>query len=101
MSETNASCLEVRMSKYEWSKCKRLFLEKEPIDYQGVNSGAVKAANGFACSTDNWLTKQIEGCVHQNGHTALFPKLIQKAREERVGFIIDRVHPSHSIRKPG
>ena len=81
--------------------CFLLFLNNETIDYQGVYSGAIEAAHCFPRGADNRLPKKIEGRVDKNGDAGLLPEFIEQPPEERIGLPADRMHASHSTRKPG
>lgn len=70
----------------------KLFNHEEVADGEGVDAGAIKAADGFARVGDEWFAEKIEGSVEEDGRGGVFAKFVEQTPETRVGIALDGVN---------
>ena len=70
----------------------KLLNEEEGAEGEGVDAGAVEAADGAARVGDEGLAKEIEGSVDENGGRSGFAEFVEEPPEERVGQFFDSVN---------
>jgi hypothetical protein len=70
---------------------RELLDDEEGAQSQGVDAGAVEAANGFAGIGDQWFAEQVEGGVDEDWGWGGLTEFVKEAPEAGVGVFFDRV----------
>jgi hypothetical protein len=68
-----------------------LFDEEEGTEGEGVDAGAVEAADGAAGVSDQGFAEEVEGGVDKNGGRGGFAEFVEKLPEEGIGVSFDGV----------
>ena len=69
-----------------------LFDEKKIADGQGVDAGAIKAADGLARIGNKRLAEEIEGGVEEDRGGRALAEFVEQAPEARIGLTFDSVN---------
>ena len=69
-----------------------LLHQEEGAEGEGVDAGAVEAADRAAGVGDEGLAKEIERGVDENGCGSRFAEFVEEFPEERIGLFVDGVN---------
>ena len=76
------------------------FTSKKGPEGEGVDAGAIEAADGAAGIGDQGLAEKVERGVDENGRGRRFAEFVQQLPENGVGVLLDGVH-AHQVSVEG
>ena len=74
-----------------WKNEERLLHEEEGAEGEGIDAGAVEAADGTARIGDQGFAKKIKGGVDKDGGGGGFAEFVKELPEQRISMLFDGV----------